>query len=232
MFAHTIIGVAVVMILSVVPPVLAQDSTGSARLDELKVRLATKVAELRTVVKRAMYGSVKSVSLTSLTIETKTKDIKIELTDDVSVTQLLNGKRTVLTTENIDANDVLTVFGTYDETLDLLKAQYIFIENSVQLEHLAGTIANVDSEDFVLTLNTPEGRSVEIDIEKTTKTTLWAQNTGIVKGGFSKITVGDTVHVVGTLVPKTENRIRAARILDLGNITGTASESATPKSTP
>ena len=57
----------------------------NAQLEELKDRLATKVAELRDVVRRAVSGTVKTVSISSATVETKTKDIKIELGDDIIV---------------------------------------------------------------------------------------------------------------------------------------------------
>lgn len=214
-----------------------QQATASAQIEALKVRLATKVAELRSVVKRAMYGTVKSISLTSATVETKTKDIKIELTDDVTVSQILSGKRVSLNLEKLEAKDTVTVFGTYDETLDLLKAQYIFIESSVQPTRIRGTVANVDAEEFSLIVNTTEGQSVTVDIEKITKTTSWTANGGITKAGFSKIAVGDTVHIVGSPVPKKENHISAARILDLGNVTGAAvtpsiTQAVLPPATP
>lgn len=223
------------------PKTLSQ-ATGSANLDDLKARLATKVAELRTTVKRALYGTVKSVSVTSATIETKTKDIKLELTDDVMVTQILSGKRTTLPIEDVATKDMVTVFGTYDETLDLLKAQYIFIESSAVISRIAGTVIDLDTEEFVLTVNTKEGRTILVDIEKATKTNMWTKEGGIVKGGFSKIAIGDTVHVVGKPVAKKDNQISASRILDLGNLSGAvtptisptvpASSSATVKETP
>lgn len=233
----------IALVLSLIATPIFAQSTGSANLDDLKARLATKVAELRTVVKRAMYGTVKSVSLTSATIETKTKDIKLELTDDVMVTQMIAGKRTTLPIENLEVKDTITVFGTYDETLDLLKAQYIFIESSSVISRVAGTVADVDTKEFVLTVKTTEGRTVLIDIEKATKTNIWTKDGGIAKGGFSKIAVGDTVHIVGKPVAKTDNRVSASRILDLGNITGAAitptatstapaTPSATTKATP
>lgn len=222
------------------PSATPKTATASAQIEELKVRLATKVAELRSVVKRAMYGTVKSVSLTSATVETKTKDIKIELTDDVTVSQVISGKRVSLDLEKLEAKDTVTVFGSYDETLDLLKAQYIFIERPTQITRVSGTVANVDNEEFSLIVNTAEGRSITIDIEKNTKTTVRTDSDGIVKSGFSKIAVGDTVHIAGSPVPKTDNHISASRVLDLGNITGaavtptttTASPSATVKTTP
>ncbi len=212
-------------------------------LEALKDRLATKVAELRDIVRRAMNGTVKSVSVSSATIETKTKDVKIELADDIAVTQLINGKRTTLTVDDISKDDQITVFGSYDATLDLLKAKAIFIESTKVYEHLSGTVTEVDREGFTIVVQTSEGRSITVDIEKATKTTTWSQADGIAKGGFSKILVGDTVHIVGSVVPKKDNRISALRILDIGNLSGVAptttvapspvaSDSATPKATP
>ncbi len=238
---------SLVVVLALPAPVSAQSATDSAnsKLDDLKARLATKVAELRTLVKRAMYGTVKSVSLSSASIETKTKDIKIELTDEVTVSQLISGKRTNIDIEDVAVGDPVTVFGTYDETLDLLKAQYIFIESSAVTQRVHGTIVDADAEDFVLTIMTSEGRTVTADFEKTTKTTMWTTSGGFAKGGFSKLSVGDTVHITGKPNTKTENRMSAIRILDLGNITSAATEpkvaepadaantpSATPRATP
>lgn len=200
----------------------SQSSTASAQLEDLKARLATKVAELRTVVKRAMFGTVKSVSVSSATVETKTKDIKIELTDDVTVAQNVSGKRTTLSLEDLAPKDDITVFGTYDETLDLLKAQYIFIETKTNTVRLSGIVADVDTEEFAVTFNTKEGRSVVAEIEKGTKTVVWSAESGIVKGGFSKLAVGDTIHITGVPVAKKENHYSAVRVLDLGNITGAA----------
>lgn len=218
-------------------PTEAADSAN--QLQELKDRLATKVAELRTLVKRAMFGNVKTVSVASATVETSNKDIKIELGDGVKVAQMISGKRTTLTTDDISVNDHITVFGTYDATLDLLKAQFIFIESSIETMRISGTVADVDTKDFTVTINTPEGRTVIVDVEKTTKASTWTKDGGIVKSGFSKIAVGDTVHVTGTAVPKKDDHISAQRILDLGDITGakpsaviTTTPTVTPSSTP
>lgn len=226
---------------SATPNVATDSASSHSLLDDLKARLATKVAELRTVVKRAMSGTVKTVSLTSATVETKTKDIKIELTDDVTVAQMIGGKRTSLELSDIDERDPITVFGTYDETLDLLKAHHIFIESSTPVTQVSGTVADVDTEEFQLVVNTREMRTVTVDFEKTTKTTSWTKDGGLVKGGFSKIQVGDTVHIVGKPNAKIAQRVSAVRILDLGNITGAAvsptetptpTESASPSATP
>lgn len=197
----------------------AADATPSADLNDLKARLATKVAELRTTVKRAFTGTVKTVSVTSATVETPTKDIKIELNDQLSVAQIIGGKRTALSTEQIEAGDRLTVFGSYDETLDLMTPSFIFIEPAITLAHESGIVSAIDEKGFTITLKTAEGRDVVIDIEKTTKTSSWDRTNGIVKSGFSKLAVGDTVHATGTTVAKT-GHIKATRVLTLGDLTG------------
>ena len=199
------------------------------QIDDLKDRLATKVAELRQSQRRAMIGTVKSVSVSTATIETKTKDIKIELTEDITIIQYLKGKRTELTLDDLAKNDHGVVFGEYDSTLELLKAKIIFIQSTLP-QRIAGTVTALDKEEFTVTVAT-EGKSVIVDIEKITKISLWDGQT-ITKAGFSRLAVGDSVHVVGTLVPKKENRLSATRILDIGNITNAPTAAPTPTEAP
>ncbi len=220
-------------------PVLAATATPAAtptsdktkQIEDLKERLATKVAELRQTQKKAIFGSVKSVSITSATIETATKDIKIELPDEIKVVQYLKGIRTTLAISDLEKGDMVAVFGTYDATLDLMSAQFIFIQAPPPLR-VAGTVTAIDKVAFTLTVTTAEGQPWTIDIERYTKTNAWSGATGIAKSGFSKIVVGDSVHITGTATPKKDNRMSADRILDLGNLTGAPAPSPTATPTP
>ncbi|KKW10692.1 MAG: hypothetical protein UY49_C0015G0010 [Microgenomates group bacterium GW2011_GWC1_49_7] len=238
--------ILIVLALALTTQVAAQTATPSGdskqKLDDLKERLATKVAELRQTQKRAIYGTVKATSVSTITVETKTSDAKIELTDEISVFQNLKGKRTELTTEDLVKGDTVVVFGDYDANLDLLKAQAIFIQGAIPTR-ISGVVMETNKNDFTLTVKTPDGPSYIIDFETTTKASLWTKDKGSAKGSFSKLLVGDTVHVLGTPVAKKENRLSAARILSLGAISGSAptatpipeekaSPSASPKATP
>jgi len=226
----------------VAAPTPTPEATGTGtqtQIDDLKERLATKVAQLRQSQRKAIVGTVKAVSVSTATIETKTKDVKIELTDDIVIVQVLKGKRTKLTLDNLTKGDNVVVFGEYDATLDLLKAKVIFIQAASSVERTRGTVTEVDAKAFAVTVAT-EGKTIVVDIEKTTKITLW-DGSALAKGGFSKLSVGDSVHVVGTPVPKKENRLSALRILDIGNVTNaptaapeepTPTVKTTPKSTP
>lgn len=210
-------------------------SDTTKKIEDLKERIATKVAQLKTTQRRAVYGTVKTISITSFTVETPTHDLKIELTDELTVIQYLKGKRTVLTPEDISKGDTVVVFGQFDTTLDLLTARIVFIQGALP-EHVAGTVTDKNDKEFTLTVTTPQGQVVTIDIEKTTKTILWdREKKELVKSGFSTITTGSIVHIMGTSVPKQEHRISADRILNLGNLTGapsTATASPTAKPSP
>lgn len=209
-------------------PTVVKDS----KLEDLKERLATKVAELRQLTKRAIYGTIKATSVSTFTVETKTSDVKIELTDDITVIQVIKGKRTTLTSDNLEKGDAVTVFGDYDTGLELLKAKIVFIQAAIPTR-VAGTVTETDEKAFTVTVKTPANQTYVIDVEKTTTALLWDKEKGIVKGGFSKIAVGDTLHVSGFPVPKKENRISASRLLALGNLSGeTPTPTPEPTATP
>ncbi len=205
----------------------ATPSATSQKIEDLKDRLATKVAELRQTSHRAIYGAVKSTSVTSFVVETKTKDVKIEQTDDIKVIQYLNDERTALTPEDIAKGDNVTVFGDYDMTLDLLKATIVVIQSPVP-ERISGTVTARDDKAYTLTIKNSQEVTYIVDIEKSTKTRMWDREKKVlVKSGFSKIAAGNVVHIVGFPVPKKENRVSADRILDLGNL-----QESTPSATP
>lgn len=202
------------------------------KLDALKDRLASAATQLRQSQKRAIFGTVKATSVSTITVATEKSDIKIELTDTIKVFQILKGKRTTLTTDQVTKDDTVVVFGDYDTTLDILKAQEIFIQDTIP-ERIAGTITAVSKKDYTITISSQENKSYIIDFETTTKAFMWTKDKGIVKAGFAQLVVGDTIHILETPVPKYENRVSAMRILDIGNLSGvTPTISASPTSTP
>lgn len=206
-------------------------SDKAKQIDDLKDRLATKVAELNQSQRQAIYGTIKSVSVSTFIVETATKDLKIELTDDIKIFQKIKGTRTALTTDDLAKGDIVTVFGDYDATLELLQAKMIFIQSTDPVR-VSGTITEVNKTDYTITINTLDSKTYTIDFETTTKTSLW-NGTALEKGGFSKLNVGNIIHVTGTAVAKQENRVSATRILNISPeaTSPSASPSATIKPT-
>lgn len=238
--------VSLAMTFTLVGSVYAATSTATpaadTKLENLKDRLASAATQLKQSQKRAIAGTVKVTSVSTITVGTKTKDIKIELSDNVKVIEMITGKRTTLDTDKITKGDVVVVFGDYDANVDILKASVIFIQDEFPTR-ISGKITETSKKDYTISVTTPEGKSYIVDIETTTKNNVWSKSAGITKSAFSKLVVGDTVHVLGT-AEKKEGRISAIRVLDIGpsaqagNLSGvtptptptaTASPSATPK---
>ena len=201
------------------------------KLENLKDRLASAATQLQQSQKRAVTGTVKATSVSTITLSTKTNDIKIELTDTISVFQIIKGKRTTLTTDQISKNDTIVVFGDYDTNLDILKAHVIFIQTSVP-ERISGVITATSKKDYTITINTQTGQSYIVDFETTTKAFSWDAAAGTQKGGFAKLLVGDTVHVLETPEANVDNRVSAIRILDIGLPAQAENLSASPSATP
>lgn len=205
-------------------------SDKSKQIEDLKDRLATKVAELRQSSRRVIYGTIKSVSVSTFSVETKTKDLKIELTDEMKIFQKIKGVRTALTSDDLAKGDIVSVFGDYDETLDLLKGKVVVIQSTDPVR-ISGIIKETNKSDYTITIETSDKKSYVIDFETTTKTTVW-NGKELEKGGFSKLTVGDTIHVTGSTVPKKENRVSATRIVNLGTDVKGAITITTPLTSP
>mgnify|MGYP001606396858 CR=1 FL=1 len=208
------------------------------KLEELKDRLATKVAELRQTQRKAMFGTVLEVSLVSITLETPNKNVKLELGDNAKVVQLIKEKRTTLSTSDISKGDIITVFGEYDPTIDLLRPKIIVIQKK-PAKHIRGKIKEINKTDFSISVETNDAQVYIVDIESTTRSLWWTSAGGTVKSGFSKFTVGDTVLVSGQPIPKKDMRISADRVVNIGSLSPTAIQSietpapiSTPSATP
>jgi len=206
----------ILAVLCLTGSVLAQTETpgdSSDKIDDLKERLATKVAELRQSAPKAIFGTVSDVGVSNITVDTQQKGVKIELTDDIRVNQLLKGKRTDLTTDDIDENDVVSVFGDYDSTIDILKASHIFIENKDRPQRIHGFIKEIDEDNYQVELEGVDGQMYKVDIETTTDT-MEATNDGTIEeSGFSKLETGMFVSVLGTVDDDDDSLYSADRIL-------------------
>lgn len=204
---------------------MTTDTDKTKQIEDLKERLATKVAELRQMERRAIEGVVKTTSITSFTVETKTKDLKIELTDSLKVVQYLKGKRTVLKTDDISKNDPVVIFGDYDTSLDLMKAKVVFITGAIPLR-INGIVTSSDEKDFSFTMVTADKTEYTVDFEKNTKSFEWTVDNKTTKSGFSKIQKGNYVTILGSINPKDDKRISATKIVTLNT------EMITPTNTP
>lgn len=192
----------------------------------LKEKIATKVAELREKEMAAIAGTVKAVAANSMTITSVKGERVITISEDVQVFLLSNSSRTPSTAEKIKQGDSIAAIGYVEDAKQTLVASYIYIQNR-SIQHFSGKITNIDRTNFTITIK-EKLQEILVDIEKNTRTAAYdAKQDALVRAGFSKLAVGDTVHIAATPNVKEEQRFSALRIAAINFDTGTLPTTAT-----
>ncbi len=196
----------------------------------LKDKVATKVAEIRSNEKKAFFGKVTALGKDDLTLDLgKSETITVKPSEDTNYYTLdQNGDRNDSSKSKLKEGTPLSVFGYFDLGNKQIDAKYIYI-GPIPL-HLVGKITDLDRKNFTVSIKTMSQDDWTIDIETFTKT-LTISKGSLQKGGFSKLSPGDLVHITGQVNSKEKNRASALRILVLSDLTvsNPASPSATPK---
>lgn len=221
-------------------PTLAQTPTESPaelsqsekeKIDDLKERVATKVAQLRSqTTYKALIGEVKSADKESLTLKTRQGEKKILVTEETKIFKITGSRKSDINLTNVKAGDRVAVVGSTDPDGSFVAR---LILDKPFPRNINGVIENVDRDNAVITVkNSQKGVSYLVDIETTTKIRVWKKDGGFEKLGFSKLNVGDRVHIHGLPQTSEENRLSAIRILILPGATPSVSPEVSPTETP
>ena len=210
-----------------------EGQTEQEKIEDLKERVATKVAQLRSQVYKALLGEIVSVDKESLVLKTAQGEKKILLTEEITILKISRGRGTSLSLANIKVGERVAVIGSADAEGEFVAK--IILVKTLPL-NINGVIENIDQENFVVTVkNNQRGITYLVEVETTTKIQTWDKEGGVKKSGFSKLQVGDRVHVNGLAVSGETNRLSAVRILALpgraAGITG-VTPTPTPKTSP
>lgn len=209
--------------------------TQEEKIQDLKERVATKVAQMRISTFRVLIGEVKSVDKESLILKTAQGERKVLTTSETAIFRLTRGRKTALSLANIKAGERAAIVGSSDAEGEFV-AKTIFVKTMPL--NINGVIEEMDPENFTISVkNKQKGLTYLVDIETLTKIQTWKKGVGFEKLGFSKLEVGNRVHVNGTLLPEEQNRLSAIRVLVLPGeavgITGpTPTTSPSPTTSP
>lgn len=221
------------------PSVSAVESTPSAteatsstlmeklkKIEVLKDKIATKVAQLRQSEKGAQTGIVKSINGKSITLTTRSGEKTAMFSDDTVFFVLEEGNRTSTSAQKLKEGNRITVIGYFEDSGNLI-AKYIY--SFTPLVRISGKISNIEKSNYTITIKDAQGDTIA-DGETYSQIFLFDKAKGLIKGGFSKLAIGDTVHVVATPNPKEENRVSIRRLVALSF--ATANETPSPSSLP
>ena len=179
------------------------------QVDDLKDKIASKVAELNLVEKRSFYGIVIDVSDTQVTLKDLEGNTKFVDVDELTKFSSSNSKSFGIS--DIENDMWLGVMGLYNKQSRRLLARVIS-EESVLPNFIYGAVYSIDAEEFAITVAKENGARNVVDIESITKTFSF-EDGKLVKSGFSKIKETQTLIVIGFSERADKNKIIAARII-------------------
>lgn len=185
-----------------------QNDKINAQIDDLKNRVASRVAELKLVEKRGIIGVVQSATDTQITINDlgdKTRIIDVD-----ELTKFSSSNNNSYGISDIKKGSKISVLGLYNKESERILARFIN-ETTIPL-FIQGVITKKDSLNFTLTLAVEDGTTYLVDIERITKS--FAYNNGDLETvGFTKIDAMKNAVIIAYPDPKEKNRITASKII-------------------
>lgn len=231
-YTQIISGLTLVVMLSASPAVIAQtakptEATQSAttktvspsaqvtvteEIQDLKEKIATKVAELRKKNQRAVAGIIIAIKDLNITIKTDNGDYDIKVDEALTKVYTIGTTKKEIKAGELKKDSYIIVTGPMlDKTID---ANYIYQDEQFIVK--AGKITDINKDDFYIKVLTTDKDTYTLDIENSTTQQLMDIKTlSLDKIGFSKLKEGDTIHFVfkKTGTEKEVNRYTALRVV-------------------
>ena len=196
------------------------------KIQELKEKVASRVAALKKEKMQGISGTVKSVSETVLILLKEDTEYSIQFDEDTIAYAIdINLRKKEIKLSDTEKDNYVTVIGVIN-TQEKSGTARLVIEKEPNTV-LVGKVDNVSTKDGTITVGGTDNKTYTVDIEVTTKNNLYdSTKETLAKIGLSKIEAGSYIHVYG-IKGKEENRVTAARILILPR-EATAKEEPTP----
>lgn len=188
------------------PSLSGQDS----QIEKIKDLVASRVAELKLVDRRGVVGTVKNSTNTQITLTNEKRTALMVDIDELTKFEGENSKSS-FGISDIKTGDVLSIIGLYNKQNERLLARFVSIAGNIP-QNIEGVIVDKNKIDYTLTIATTDGKEKIINVESSTKTSLY-DNESTIKSGFTKIQIGERIIVVGFADKTNKDQINASRII-------------------
>jgi hypothetical protein len=200
------------------------------KVDLLKNKVASRVAELNLVEKRGFIGTIKSISDSQITVTDLNNKNRIIQIDEL--TKYSSSKNENFTKSNIKVGSKISALGLYNKDSKKLLARFI---NEISIPvFISGVVNEKNDKEFTIKITTTDNKEYFVDIENITKT-YELSNDELETSGFSKIKKMQNIFIVGFPDIDEENRISATKaiiVLDIPNNPNVNINSDSNNSTP
>lgn len=171
-----------------------EEETEQTEIQDLKEKIATKVAELRKKNLKAIAGTITDIKNKTITIDTVDEG-KYEINVDETLTNIYligTSKKEIKLTDLKKGVYIIVSGPIVDKTIE---ANSIYQDEEFIVR--SGKIIEADKTDFSIKVTTVAKDSYTIDVESgTTQQLLNIKTLELERIGFSKIKEGDTIHFI------------------------------------
>lgn len=200
---------------TVTPTPTPNISETEQQINSLKERIASRVAQLNLVDKKGIIGTVSDISQTAITIVDSSGNNRLIDVDELTKFSSPSAKAS-FGISDITKGTMVGIVGLYNKDSRRLLARWVDVMIEPQI--LSGGILSIDSTNYNFTIATVNSQSITISVEDITKSSSYTADGGTVRSGFSKLTTGERVMVVGFPDVNNKNTIIASRILVFPNL--------------
>ena len=170
---------------------VSPEANTKEKAQELKEKIATKVAELQKKEKRVFYGVIQANNKDIITVATQDEgDIDFTLTENAEITFLLYGKSKKIDISKLLKGQKIIAWGEYEKLTKTFSANKIIVKPTYVKVY--GTVSKIDSRNYILTIKDQNNKEMEIEVEAETVIKKAAEDK-LNMIGFSKINLNDLV---------------------------------------
>jgi len=191
-----------------------QNQTIASDLDQqlknLKERIASKVAEMKLVEKKGIIGTVIDISETQLTLTDRNGNDRLIDIDELTHFSSSSAKPG-FGISDLTRGVTVSALGIYNKDSRRILARFVDVIKPVNA--ISGVVSALDSDNYTVTVTTPEQKEILVDIENITRTYVYDRVNGLSKSGFSKIKPNERIIVIGFWDTNNPSRLIASRLL-------------------
>lgn len=182
-------------------------------LNDLKDKIASRVAQLNLVQKKGVIGTIDTVSGTQITVTDIHDNAAIIDVDELTKFSSPSAKSS-FGFSDLTKGTTIDVLGLYNKQSKHVLARFVSV--ITRNYYIFGQIASIDADNFIVNVISPDNKLTPVDIETITKINTYTDV--LEKSSFSKLEVGKQIVVVGYHNMNNPRQILALRVTIFPNV--------------
>jgi len=176
-----------------ISPTPSTGASENSQINQLKNKIASQVAKLNLVEKRGIIGTIQSTTNNQITLtDNKGQTRYVDLDE---ITKFSSGSNSTFGLSDLKKGMVVSVLGIYNKDSQRILAR--FVDTITTPIRYSGEITSLDPKNFQFTVMTVDQKSAKVEVDTTSTVYSYSSGGDLTKYGFSKLSVGDRVYVIG-----------------------------------